>query len=257
MEKDKKQSKKIWRIAAVIFAVIFLVAAVFIILLTGGCRNTNKKTVTEPITQVEGTTENSLPDNPIDFATVRKENGEIYAWIRVPGTKVDYPILQSAVDDNYYLHRNIHEKYEFGGCLFTQCLNSLGFTDPVTVIYGHNMKDGSYFGTLQHFRDPDFFNKNKYIYIYIPGHILTYKIFSAYDYDNRHILNTFDFANLDVLQEYFNDCLNPVSLVRNVREGTELDINSKVVTLSTCVPTLNSNQRYLVQGVLIKDEPTK
>ncbi len=256
MEKDEKQNKNFWRIAAIIFSVVFIVSVILIFLISGGCRNV-KDIAEKPATTTETATENVLPDNPVDFEALEEENGEIYAWIKIPGTKVDYPVLQSAEDDNYYLHRNIHEEYEFGGCLFTQCLNSLDFTDPVTVIYGHNMKDNSYFGTLQYFRDPDFFKENDYFYIYTPGHILTYKIFAAYEYDNRHILNSFDFANEDVRQKYFDDCLNPVALVKNVRDGIKLDINSKIVTLSTCVPSLNSNQRYLVQGVLVKDENTK
>lgn len=214
--------------------------------------------VTEaPVTEPVSSAEPVLPDNPVDFDAQYDINEEIYAWLKIPGTNVDYPVLQSTEDDNYYLHRNVYKEYEFGGCLYTQCLNRRDFSDPNTVIYGHNMKNNTYFGTLQYFRDADFFAKNRYFYIYIPGHILKYEIFSAYEYDNRHILNTVDFNNVTEFEEYLYSCQHPSGFVQNVRDGIKLDINSKIVTLSTCVPSLTSTQRYLVQGVLINDEKTK
>ena len=88
----------------------------------------------------------------------------------------------------------------------------------------------------------------------MPYHKLTYKIYAAYVYDDRHILNCFDFTNDKVLKEYFNYTLNPDSLTKNTRK-VKLDLNSKIITLSTCTNGAE-NTRYLVQGVLTKDEQT-
>ncbi len=197
-----------------------------------------------------------LPENPIDFSHQMELNDEIYAWIKVPNTNIDYPILQSREDDLYYLRRNIDKSYYIPGVIFTQSLNKRDFKDPVTVIYGHNMsEDGSMFATLHNFEDEEFFRENEYFYIYTPGHILTYRVVSAHKYDNRHIMNSFDFDDESVREEYFGHVLNPVTIPMNVREGVTLSNDDKLVVLSTCMA--NNMYRYLVNGVLVKDEATK
>ena len=83
---------------------------------------------------------------------------------------------------------------------------------------------------------------------------LTFKIYAAYVYDNRHILNSFDFSNKSVLKKYQKYTLNPDSMNKNTRKVT-LNKDSKILTLSTCTNGAE-NTRYLVQGVLIKREQT-
>ena len=90
----------------------------------------------------------------------------------------------------------------------------------------------------------------------MPKRKLTYKIYAAYVYDNRHILNSFDFSDQKVLKKYFKYTQNPDSLTKNVRKlDKPLTVEDKIITLSTCTNG-SSNTRYLVQGVLIKDEQT-
>lgn len=194
-------------------------------------------------------------ENPIDFATLQAENADIYAWIYIPNTNVNLPIVQSATDDGYYLDHDETGEFTVAGAIFTQKANSTDFTDPVTVIYGHNMANDSMFGTLSNFEDEQFFNDNEYFYIYTPDSILTYQIVSAYQYDNRHILNSFNFSNASEREEYFNYVLNPTSLIKNVREGVEqLSTDDRIVQLSTCRG--DSNVRYLVTGVLVDEQAT-
>lgn len=251
------------------FAVIFALAVIAIVLMTKGCSydfGKYKEDTTEEVTTAADTTEADtteavtdppLPDNPIDWESLKKENKEIYAWITVPGTKVDYPIVQSRVDDSYYLRRDYLGNPSVSGCIFTQSMNDRVFSDPNTVVYGHYMYDGTFFGSLHNFRDPQFFEEHKDIYVYIDRHILTYEIFAAYEYDSRHILYAFEnFRDEKVFEEYLESCLNPQSMSKNVRDGVTLDKNSRIITLSTCVQNSDSSKRYLVQGVLVKDELT-
>ena len=199
--------------------------------------------------------EKELPVNPIDFESLKEKNDEIYAWIEVPNTKVNYPIVQSKVDDNFYLRRSIDKKYLFAGTIFSQSCNNLDFYDPVTLLYGHNMPDGSMFGSLHSFQDTQFFKENDIFYIYTEKYILTYKIISAFKFDNRHIMNSFDFNDLEQRSSFHQMILNPDSLVKNVRENVKLNDYSKVVVLSTCFGDRRS--RYLVCGVMISDEKTQ
>ena len=214
-------------------------------------------TDTEPETTVADTTAEVLAENPINFAELKKLNKDLYAWIRIPGTVIDYPVAQSSnPDDNYYLHHNYLGNYEFAGTIYSQRHNTKYFVDRVTVLYGHNMLDGSMFAALHKFTDKDFFEENQNIYIYTDGHILTYKIFAVYDYDDRHILNSFEFSDDEVYKQYLKDCLNPHSANALVREGTKLTTEDRIITLSTCT-NYNSNLRFLVQGVLIDDQRTQ
>ncbi len=201
-------------------------------------------------------TQDARPESPVDFASLQAQNSEIYAWIVVPNTDIELPILQSKADDLYYLNRDLEGKYSRLGSLFTQSANSLDFTDPVTVIYGHNYASGGMFTNLHYFEDKDFFNDNEYFYIYTPGRRLTYRVISAYKYDERHILNSFDFSDLDVRREYYDYLLNPKAMLRNVREGATLELTDRIVTLSTCL-TGGYSGRYLVNGVLANDEQTR
>ncbi len=201
-------------------------------------------------------TEPQLADNPIDFAGLQELNGDIYAWIYIPNTDIDLPVFQASADkdDNYYMYRNVKGEYEFKGSIYSQRLNKKDFRDPVTILYGHHMLDDSMFSNLHYFMDPQFFEENEYFYIYTPGHILTYRIVSAHEYDERHILNSFDFKKEQPFREYLDYIMAPRTMVANVRQSVVLSTEDRIVTLSTC--TAGGNARYLVQGVLINDEPT-
>ncbi len=195
-----------------------------------------------------------LMDNPVDFDSLKKINSDVYAWIQVPNTVIDYPILQNEQDD-YYLRRSIYKKYLLAGTIFSNKCNSKDFTDPVTLVYGHNMRDDTMFYMLHNFEDKDFFDQNEYFYIYIPGHKLTYRIVSALKYDNRRITTAYDFSKESEIRDFQYSILTPKFELFNSR-NIKLDTDSKIVTLSTCF----ANQpayRYLVNGVLISDEPTK
>lgn len=190
---------------------------------------------------------------PIDFASLQKENDEIYAWIKVPGTSVDYPIVQSSTDDTFYVHKGIDKQYLYAGAIYTEMSNAKDFSDPNTVIYGHNMKSGSMFATLHNFRDRDFFDANREILIYTPEHILHYTIFAAYTYDDRHILNCFDFSDKKEFQKYLDEIYDLRSMDAYFLDEPKVTTEDKIITLSTCVGN-DASSRYLVQGVLTETE---
>lgn len=215
------------------------------------------KPVVEPVEQDPEDETPALPDNPIDFPSLKLENPDIYAWIYVPNTDVNLPVLQSSTNDFLYLDHNKDGEPAIEGAIYSEMANSTDFSDPVTVLYGHNLVNGTMFSTLHYFENEDFFAQNDTFYVYTPGHILTYRIVSAYLYDDRHILNSFDFSNPDTLQSYFNSVVNPDSLLVNARTDTELTTDDKMVQLSTCMSDTNhTTSRYIVSGVLTDDQPT-
>lgn len=255
--KNKKSNNNKARKILIIISVLFIIIGIFGIAFETYQYYYALK-ISEPSTK-PSVSENStspLADNPIDFSSLQSQNDEIYAWITVPGTNVDHPIVQSAKNDNFYLNHDAYKKeYNALGAIFTQSMNRKNFNDSVTVIYGHNGRNELYFNTLHRFQKKDFFDKQDTFYIYLPERKLTYKIISAFKYDNRHILNSFDLSDANVLSDFQQMLLNPKSMMVNKREDIELDINSKIVILSTCINDPSS--RYLVCGVMIKDEQTK
>ena len=100
-------------------------------------------------------------ENPIDFDSLTAQYPDIYAWIRIPGTRVDYPIVQRGRDNGYYLNHTIDGKKKTEGSIYTEDYNSKDFGDANTVIYGHNMKNGSMFKTLHKYKDKQFLGMRK------------------------------------------------------------------------------------------------
>ncbi len=195
-----------------------------------------------------------LGDFKVDFKELESINTDVYAWIYIPNTNVDYPVARSTKDGNdaFYLEHNIYRQYQFSGTIYSEVQNNPDMHDPVTVLYGHNMLNGSMFATLHKFEDPDFFKKNNTIFILTKDKVYTYLVYSAYTYDDRHILNSFFLKDKKVFQQYINSTLDPHSYDANVRDNVKPDTNSHILTLSTCTDSSGST-RYLVQGVLVDE----
>ncbi|MCI8287961.1 MAG: class B sortase [Lachnospiraceae bacterium] len=187
----------------------------------------------------------------IDFAYLKTLNEDIYAWITVPGTVIDYPILQHPTDDTYYLHHNLDGSYGYPGCIYTESLNAKDFTDPNTVIYGHNMKAGTMFAGLHAFEDRDFFDANREVAVYLPEKTLHYQIFAAYVYDDRHLLYSFDFKDKEVYASYLKSIYDRRDMSTNLDKELTVTEEDKIITLVTCMPgSADADKRLLVQAVL-------
>lgn len=187
----------------------------------------------------------------IDFEALQKLNPDIYAWIEVPGTDVDYPIVQHATDNSYYLTHTIEHKQTTAASIYTENYNSKDFNDHHTVIYGHNMKNGTMFRSLHNFEDYDFFEEHREIIIYMPEETRYYKIFAAYTYDNRHLLHSYYCEEAESFQRYLDEIYGIKDFNAFIDRDMEVTSEDHIITLSTCVNSGDLTQRYLVQAVLI------
>lgn len=249
----KDRRNIIW---AAIFGVSLAACVVSLLMLIMHLRP-DEENLSEFKQNVSSSPEIVLGDNPIDFPTLQAETPDACAWIRIPDTVIDYPVMQSGpeTDEDFYLDHDRNGKPKKAGSIYIQKLNSKDFTDRNTLIYGHNMLNGTMFAQLKKYRNREFFDTHRDIYVYTPGHILHYKVLSAFVYDDRHILNSFNFYNDDDYIKFLTDCLDPTSLARQVCDDIEVSTTDKIITLSTC--TNNDTERYLVVGVLQSDTPTK
>lgn len=258
-EEENKHKKNTARTIILIIAILVLIcSAVYIGYYVYNNYIAGREYESVTSTQAVSSSAENLADNPIDFVPLKEQNDEIYAWIKIEDTKVDYPIVQSKTDDSFYLkHSALDKKWLESGAVYTEGINNTDFSDPITVIYGHNGYKDTMFTTLHSFEKEEFFNEHPYFYIYQPNRKLTYQVISAFKYDDRHIMNSFNFYAGDDLVNFQQMMQNPESPVRNVRENLDvkIDKNSKIVVLSTCITGQKSN-RYLVCGVLVKDEKT-
>lgn len=195
-----------------------------------------------------------VEDRRIDWAALQEEqNKDIYAWIVVPETAIDYPVLQHPEEMDYYLEHNLDGSDGRPGCIYTQHINSMNWSDRNTVLYGHNMRVGTMFAGLHKFEDANFFEENRYIHIYsADGRILIYEIFAAYAFSNAHILMTYDCCTDEGYQQYLDTVRESAEKNGHFRQETELHTENKIITLSTCVSG-NDSKRYLVQGVLVAE----
>lgn len=251
----KKIKKKLYAVLLLIFLLIFLISIIFLAIPSISKWYTEYKLSKINNGSVSKSSD-ILVENPINFAELQEINPEIYAWIRIPNTNIDYPVAQSATDDNFYLHHDIYGKYIFSGTIYSEMRNRKDFSDPNTILYGHNMTKGYMFQNLYKFQDEEFFINNKEFYVYTPDSILTYTVYAAYQYDDRHILNSFDFYDKDVFAEYIESTKNPRFMLKNIRQDVEVTTDDKIITLSTCLGN-GKYYRYLVQGVLTDVQKTK
>lgn len=183
----------------------------------------------------------------IDFSTLAGINSEVYAWIYVPDTNIDYPVAQhmDPNDQKYYLNCDFYGGGRYAGCIFSEYGTAKDFSDPMTILYGHNMLDGSMFGNLHLFADPDFFDSHPYFMIYTEDRVRVYHIFAGYHYDNRHLMDAFDFRNPDVFAKYLADIRSLHYAVRNIREEAYASADDHVLTLSTCISGQPQNRMLL------------
>ncbi len=269
--KNENKNKSFWKILLAL-CIVGVLLCVIVMLLQGNQRRVVEENYAElqNMAEVQEDTETiategssqdkwaelgiDVPDKNVDFEAILQENDDVYAWIYVPGTLVDYPVLQHSTDDSYYLNHNMDGSAGYPGCIYTELLNEKDFTDPNTVLYGHNMDDDSMFGSLHDFEDPDFFEEDHYIYIYTPEDVYVYQIFAAYEYPAIHLLYNFDVNDPEVFADYVEGIYESKGRVANIRQDIEVTAEDKIITLSTCTTDHENSLRFLVQGVLLNAE---
>lgn len=180
-----------------------------------------------------------LYESPVDFESLTKINPDIYAWIYLPDTNISYPILQGE-DNSFYIKHNEYSEYSGKGAIFTEDYNNKDFSDPVTLIYGHNMKDETMFGSLQRIYDT-----LDEIIIYLPSCEKRYHVFAAVPYSDLHILYYYDFTQERVFNAFFRDIMAVRAVNTYFNKEIQLSPTDHIIILSTCMSG-NNQKRFLV-----------
>ena len=196
--------------------------------------------------------------SPVDFEALHAVNEDIYAWLDIPESQISYPILQHPEDDTYYLRRSLDGQSDRNGVIFTEAsYNGRDFSDPVTVVYGHNMYNGQMLSTLQYeYSSAEALAAHEQIIVYLPDQELHYTVFAAVPFDNRHILYNYDFTNRRTFRLFFKEILSVRALDAVFVENVSVLAGDRVLILSTCL-SANQNNRFLVCGKLSETIPIK
>ena len=195
-------------------------------------------------TEEEETTEPYV--SPVDFEALWEINPELYAWLVMPNTHIDYPVAQH-YDPNfrdYYLRTGYDHNYDFSGTLFS-IDNATDLSDDVIIIYGHNQ---SRFEELRSFRNENYWEDHREMTLYGPDAEYTFTIFAAVVVSDVYIPGAFNLYK-STGREMFLDLVNASNdLNSHIDTSIEVTGDDKLLVLSTCVPE-RSEQRYLVIGV--------
>ncbi len=185
----------------------------------------------------------------VDFVELQKINNEVVGWIRFNQPEIiSYPIVHT-VDNEKYLTTTFEGEQGDFGALFVDMENKGSFIDSNTLIYGHNMHNGSMFGELHNYVDEEYYKENPYFYVYtLSGKEITYQICAVEEVSASSPRYQKNFANSDEFQGYINEMLR----TSFYDTGVAVDSASQIVTLSTC--TNNDETRFIVQGVKIEEK---
>lgn len=193
------------------------------------------------------------PPMEIDFAALKAVNEDVIGWIYVEGLpNINYPVVQGK-DNETYLHTTYEKNYNFAGTIFVDYENSSDFSDCNTLVYGHNMKNGSMFGKLKEFvSDPKIYEESKYFWIFTPKETYRYEIISAYTTSVDSDTYTLFQGPGEAFKQYLQTIRGYSELVT---DPVETDVMDKVITLSTC--TGNEATRFVVQGKRVDTLPVE
>ncbi len=180
----------------------------------------------------------------IDWDKLHKINPDIIAWIRVPGTKIDYPVLRCK-KWNEYLHKDYKGEASKPGSIFIQPETNKDFSDFHTIIFGHNMRNKSMFGFLHSYEEESFWKKHRKIYIYQPGKAVRYQIFAAYDCKDGSETYRTEYKDEKAKEEWISMIRKESYFPAKDTAGT----GDHILTLSTCSNGGPRSSRYVVHGL--------
>lgn len=176
------------------------------------------------------------------------ENSDMVGWIQIEGTNIDYPVMQTPADANYYLKHDFEKNYTDYGCPFMQADCDAQAPSDNVIIYGHNMKDGSMFADLAKYRSKDFWQTHKTVWFDTELGSYAYEIFAViHTTVQADVTDAFPFylfvdaASPEDLADYVSACQSRVLY----DTGISAEYGDKLLTLSTC-DNITDNGRLLV-----------
>jgi sortase B len=197
--------------------------------------NSSNESVTPP-------TKTPAPKFNDGFQRLLERNKDTVGWITIPGTKIDYPVVQSA-DNDYYLNRNFDRDKTIWGAIFMDYRNSIDEMGRHTILYGHNMNDGSMFAGITRYAKPEFFKRNAIIQFDTLHESVQWEVFAAYETSIDFYFIQTEFRS----KRDYADFLDSLVARSIVESNVKVTSDDQILTLSTCARSSDEN-RFVVHA---------
>lgn len=250
---DKNKKSIITKVVLVICIVAFLISAFFVVKYFVDKHN-SEKAYEELQNKVEQTTEPTTEEPKPDYSEAVEKNAETVGWITIPGTNVNFPVVQT-IDNSYYMNHNFENKKEFRGAIFMDYRNDPVNLDANTIIYGHNAYDGTVFSDIDNYRDIDYFKEHPVIEFNTLDKYYKWKIYAVFvtnqiaSEDNGYIFN-YIYPHLE--GENFEGYIEEVNKRTLYHTGVDIEDGDKLLTLQSCTRVLDlSNYRAKTSIVVL------
>ena len=227
-------------------------AAVLALVLLTGCKGVES---VKEVNRDQGVRDETATDSHVDFDKLKAENPDVFAWLYVPDTAIDYPVCQSLQgDDFFYRTHNWHGHEDSKGAIYTESANLKDMCDFNEVLHGSSPGDGTMFDDLQKFLDRPYFEDHEYIYVYMDGNALIYYVFAAFARSDTRLLEVYDFTYASGCQAFLDEIFESKSMNKMIRSGWEgaVEPDNFIITLTTPNADDPSKQTVVV-GCLVGD----
>ena len=182
-----------------------------------------------------------------DYAEVFRVNDHLVGWIQIPNTQIDYPVMQTPDQTDYYLHRDFYREYSRHGTIYVRESCDVFAPDDNITIYGHRMKDGSMFFGLTAYLEEAYYRDNRYIYFDTLQEYHTYEILAVFittaskgEGFRYHVFE--EAQSSEEFDEYIAKCKS----LALYDTGVTAQYGDKLITLSTCDYTLTNGRLVVV-----------
>ncbi|ADU25889.1 class B sortase [Ethanoligenens harbinense] len=207
------------------------------------------KTASKPsssIASVSSAPTPPIPSKKADILAAQQKNSDVVGWLTVPGTSLDMPIVHTT-DNSYYLTHNLDKQTYKKGWPFLDYRNDAENLDRNSIIYGHNMGDGTLFGELKQFENLDFLNQHPVLYFGTADADRYWKIFAVYITDvNFYYINTSFPTDND-----FTSLVSQMRAQSLFNTNVSVSSTDKILTLSTCTYEFE-NARFVIEARLVQ-----
>ena len=244
MPRAKHYNKNKTNIPIIILMIFFIILLFFsgTKIVIWYMNNQNNKKISDEIAEfvtVDETKEDNEEKYVVDFEKLKEKNSDIVAWLKVNGTNIETTVVKTT-DNDYYLTHNFNKEYNSAGWIFADYKNKVDGTDKNIVIYGHNMRDDSMFGSLKWVINEDWYNNedNKYITLITENETQVYEVFSVYQIEKEDYYIQTNFNT----EKEFSTFLETIK--KRSKKDFNVDVNKEdnILTLSTCA----NNNKYRV-----------
>lgn len=189
----------------------------------------------------------AIPTILPEYAALYLQNDDMVGWIEIEGTKLNYPVLQTPDEKDYYLKRDFNKENSNHGAIYVQENCDIWTPSDNVVIYGHNMKDGSMFATLLKYKKQEYWEEHRFIYFNTLLERHTYEIVAVFK-TTATIGKGFDYHLFVEAEdeEEFNEYIERIKKLDYYDTGVSAEYGDKLITLSTCEYTLTNGRLVVV-----------